>query len=306
MEIKEHVMEVEQIILSYMPKEEGYAKTVLSAMNYTMTAGGKRLRPILMLETYRMFGGDQKVIEPFMAAMEMIHTYSLIHDDLPALDNDDYRRGRKTAHIVYGEDMAILAGDALLNYAYETAAKAYDLLKEETSAEKPDPVLYAARLDRIVKAFQVLAHKPGIYGMIGGQTADVELTGKILSEEELDYIYKNKTGALIEASMMIGAILAGAKEEEVMQVEQLAGIVGYAFQIQDDILDIEGSAEELGKPLHSDEENGKVTYVTIHGIETAKQDVERMTEEAVRILDGLKVEDSFLRELILSLITRTK
>ncbi|MBR1568751.1 MAG: polyprenyl synthetase family protein, partial [Lachnospiraceae bacterium] len=136
MEIKEHVMEVEQIILSYMPKEEGYAKTVLSAMNYTMTAGGKRLRPILMLETYRMFGGDQKVIEPFMAAMEMIHTYSLIHDDLPALDNDDYRRGRKTAHIVYGEDMAILAGDALLNYAYETAAKAYDLLKEETSAEK--------------------------------------------------------------------------------------------------------------------------------------------------------------------------
>lgn len=306
MEIKEHVMEVEQIILSYMPKEEGYAKTVLSAMNYTMTAGGKRLRPMLMLETYRMFGGDQKVIEPFMAAMEMIHTYSLIHDDLPALDNDDYRRGRKTAHIVYGEDMAILAGDALLNYAYETAAKAYDLLKEETSAEKPDPVLYAARLDRIMKAYQVLAHKPGIYGMIGGQTADVELTGKILSEEELDYIYKNKTGALIEASMMIGAILAGAKEEEVMQVEQLAGIVGYAFQIQDDILDIEGSAEELGKPLHSDEENGKVTYVTIHGIETAKQDVERMTEEAVRVLDGLKAEDSFLRELILSLITRTK
>ncbi len=306
MEIKEHVMEVEQIILSYMPKEEGYAKTVLSAMNYTMTAGGKRLRPMLMLETYRMFGGDQKVIEPFMAAMEMIHTYSLIHDDLPALDNDDYRRGRKTAHIVYGEDMAILAGDALLNYAYETAAKAYDLLKEETSAEKPNPVLYAARLDRIMKAYQVLAHKPGIYGMIGGQTADVELTGKILSEEELDYIYKNKTGALIEASMMIGAILAGAKEEEVMQVEQLAGIVGYAFQIQDDILDIEGSAEELGKPLHSDEENGKVTYVTIHGIETAKQDVERMTEEAVRVLDGLKAEDSFLRELILSLITRTK
>lgn len=306
MEIKEHVMEVEQIILSYMPKEEGYAKTVLSAMNYTMTAGGKRLRPMLMLETYRMFSGNQKVIEPFMAAMEMIHTYSLIHDDLPALDNDDYRRGRKTAHIVYGEDMAILAGDALLNYAYETAAKAYDLLKEETSIEKQDPVLYAEMLDRIVKAYQVLAHKPGIYGMIGGQTADVELTGKSLSEEELDYIYKNKTGALIEAAMMIGAILAGAGKDEVMQVEQLAGIVGYAFQIQDDILDIEGSAEELGKPLHSDEENGKVTYVTIHGMETAKQDVERMTEEAVRILDGLKAEDSFLRELILSLITRTK
>ncbi|MBQ8983983.1 MAG: polyprenyl synthetase family protein [Lachnospiraceae bacterium] len=309
MEIQTHVNEVEKIVLSYMPPEEGYARTVLSAMNYTMTAGGKRLRPMLMLETYRLFGGDQRIVEPFMAAIEMIHTYSLIHDDLPALDNDDYRRGRKTAHIVYGEDMAILAGDALLNYAYETAAKAFDLLSDRDN-NAPDPKQedtdHIRRMEQVIKAYTILARKPGIYGMIGGQTADVELTGKQLTEEELNYIYENKTGALIEASMMIGAILAGAKEEQAAAVEKLAGIVGYAFQIQDDILDIEGSAEELGKPLHSDEENGKVTYVTIHGLDKAKQDVARMTEEAVEILDTLPGNNQFLRELILSLISRSK
>lgn len=291
MNIKERTAEVEKVVLSYMPEAEGYAKTVLSAMNYTMNAGGKRLRPMMMQETYRLFGGTGKEIEPFMAAIEMIHTYSLIHDDLPALDNDDYRRGRKTAHIVYGEDMAILAGDALLNYAYETAAKAFPM---------------AQNLENTVKAYTVLTRKPGIYGMIGGQTADVELTGQKLNEAQLNYIYKNKTGALIEASMMIGAILAGASEKDVSAVERLAGIVGYAFQIQDDILDIEGTEEELGKPLHSDDENGKVTYVTLHGLEQAKKDVEELSKEAVLILDGFSQKNSFLRELILSLVHRRK
>lgn len=271
MNIKERATEVEKVVLSYMPEAKGHAKTVLSAMNYTMNAGGKRLRPMMMQETYRLFGGTGKEIEPFMAAIEMIHTYSLIHDDLPALDNDDYRRGRKTAHIVYGEDMAILAGDALLNYAYETAAKAFPM---------------AQNLENTVKAYTVLTRKPGIYGMIGGQTADVELTGQKLNEAQLNYIYKNKTGALIEASMMIGAILAGASEQDVSAVERLAGIVGYAFQIQDDILDIEGTEEELGKPLHSDDENGKVTYVTLHGLEQAKKDVEELSKEAVLIWMG--------------------
>lgn len=289
MNIKERTVEVEKIVLSYMPEEEGYAKTVLSAMNYTMNAGGKRLRPMMMQETYRLFGGTGEEIEPFMAAIEMIHTYSLIHDDLPALDNDDYRRGRKTAHIVYGEDMAILAGDALLNYAYETAAKAFPMAKN---------------LENTVKAYTVLTRKPGIYGMIGGQTADVELTGKTLNEDQLNYIYENKTGALIEAAMMIGAILAGAADSDVAAIERLAGIVGRAFQIQDDILDIEGTEEELGKPLHSDDENGKVTYVTIHGLEQAKKDVEELSKEAVHILDGFAQKDSFLRELILSLVHR--
>lgn len=289
--MNERVQEIEAVIHKYMPEPEGYAKTVLSAMNYTVDAGGKRLRPMLMQETYRMFCGTETVIEPFMAAIEMIHTYSLVHDDLPALDNDDYRRGRKTAHIVYGEAMAILAGDALLNYAYETAAKAFTMTNDLESA---------------VKAYTVLTQKPGIYGMIGGQTADVELTGQPLTEEVLEYIYENKTGALIEASMMIGAILAGASTDAVKEIERLAGIVGRAFQIQDDILDIEGNEAELGKPLHSDEENGKVTYVTLHGMIQAKAEVENLSQEAVRILDSFPEENPFLRELILALVHRRK
>lgn len=289
--LKKRVEEIEAVIHAYMPVAEGYAKTVIEAMNYTMDAGGKRLRPMLMQETYRMLGGNEKVVEPFMAAIEMIHTYSLIHDDLPALDNDDYRRGRKTAHKVYGEAMAILAGDGLLNYAYETAAKAFDMTED---------------LPTVVRAYTVLTQKPGIYGMIGGQTADVELTGKPLTEEVLEYIYDNKTGALIEASMMIGAILAGAAGDTVTKIQQLAGIVGRAFQIQDDILDIEGTEEELGKPLHSDEENGKTTYVTIHGLEQAKAEVVQLSQEAVALLDSIPGENPFLRELILSLMQRRK
>lgn len=289
--LKKRVEEIEAVIHAYMPVAEGHAKTVIEAMNYTMDAGGKRLRPMLMQETYRMLGGNEKVVEPFMAAIEMIHTYSLIHDDLPALDNDDYRRGRKTAHKVYGEAMAILAGDGLLNYAYETAAKAFDMTED---------------LPTVVRAYTVLTQKPGIYGMIGGQTADVELTGKPLTEEVLEYIYDNKTGALIEASMMIGAILAGAAGDTVTKIQQLAGIVGRAFQIQDDILDIEGTEEELGKPLHSDEENGKTTYVTIHGLEQAKAEVVQLSQEAVVLLDSIPGENPFLRELILSLMQRRK
>lgn len=289
--LNEKVTAVEAVIHKYMPKPEGYAKTVLAAMNYTMDAGGKRLRPLLMQEVYKMFGGNGEEIEPFMAAIEMIHTYSLVHDDLPALDNDDYRRGRKTAHIVYGEAMAILAGDALLNYAYETAAKAFDLTDD---------------LKKATEAYKVLTRKPGIYGMIGGQTADVELTGKSLTKDELEYIYENKTGALIEASMMIGAILGGATDEEVTKIERLASLVGKAFQIQDDILDIEGNEAELGKPLHSDEENGKVTYVTLHGLLQAKEDAKVLSEEAVAILDAFPQQDTFLHELILSLVNRRK
>ena len=289
--LNEKVTAVEAVIHKYMPKPEGYAKTVLAAMNYTMDAGGKRLRPLLMQEVYKMFGGSGEEIEPFMAAIEMIHTYSLVHDDLPALDNDDYRRGRKTAHIVYGESMAILAGDALLNYAYETAAKAFDLTED---------------LKKATEAYKVLTRKPGIYGMVGGQTADVELTGKALTNDELEYIYENKTGALIEASMMIGAIMGGAADAEVAKIERLAGLVGKAFQIQDDILDIEGNEAELGKPLHSDEENGKVTYVALHGLLQAKEDAKVLSEEAVAILDAFPQQNTFLHELILSLVNRRK
>ena len=289
--MNERIKEIETILHRYMPPAKGYAKTVLEAMNYTVDAGGKRLRPMLMLETYRMFGGNEAIVEPFMAAIEMIHTYSLVHDDLPALDNDEYRRGRKTAHIVYGEAMAILAGDALLNYAYETAVLAFSMTKDTKA---------------VILALQILTRKPGIYGMIGGQTADVELTGTPLTDAALTYIYENKTGALIEASMMIGACLAGADDGQVEQMETLASLVGRAFQIQDDVLDVEGTEAELGKPLHSDEENGKVTYVTLHGLEAAKEAVLQLSQEAVDILDGLSQKNPFLRELILELIHRRK
>ena len=282
---------VQKIIEKYLPKAEGFQKTVLEAMNYSMLAGGKRLRPILMQETYRMFGGKREVIEPFMAAMEMIHTHSLIHDDLPAIDNDEYRRGQKTTWVVYGEAMGVLAGDGLLNYAYETACKAFALEPENRN---------------IGRALAVLAEKTGVYGMLGGQCTDVEAEGKALSREKLDFIYRLKTGALIEAAMMAGAILAGADETEVKTVENIASDVGLAFQIQDDILDVTSTTEELGKPVMSDEKNEKSTYVALEGLEKAQEDVERISRNAIRTLDRLDAKNDFLRELILRLINRKK
>ena len=283
--------QTEEIIYRFLPEEKGYQKTVISAMNYTMKAGGKRLRPMLMDETYRLYGGtDRGRIEPFMAAIEMIHTYSLIHDDLPAMDNDDYRRGRKTAHVVYGEAMAILAGDALLNYAFETACKAFD--------GTPEDIVTA-------KALRILSTKPGIYGMVGGQTADVENEGHPIDMDTLRYIHENKTAALIECAMMIGAILAGAPDDEIAAIEQIAKKTGLAFQIQDDILDITGQAEKLGKPVGSDEKNEKNTYVSLTGLEVAKADQEKLVKEAIERYDQLQGKNEFLRELLLSLITRT-
>lgn len=282
---------MQNIIYRYLPREEGYQKLLLEAMNYSMTAGGKRLRPLLMQETYRLFGGNGKIVEPFMAAMEMIHTHSLIHDDLPAMDNDEYRRGRKTTHIVYGESMAILAGDALLNLAYETACRAF--VVEPGNAN-------------IGKAMTVLTEKAGISGMMGGQAVDVQNDGKPLSEEMLDFIYRLKTSALIESSMMIGAILAGADEEKVLQIGRVAGDVGLAFQIQDDILDVTSTQQELGKPVNSDEKNNKTTYVTLKGLEKARQDVEKISRRALDTLTVLPEENLFLENLIRALIIRKK
>lgn len=285
---------VNNIIQGFLPREEGFQKTLLEAMNYSMNAGGKRLRPLLMLQTYKLFGGGSAVVEPFMAAMEMIHTHSLIHDDLPAMDNDEYRRGRKTTHVVYGEAMGILAGDALLNYAYETASKAFAL--------EPDN-------QNVGRAFHILASKTGVYGMIGGQSVDVENEKNAnisMSQEQLDFIYRLKTSALIEASMMIGAVLTGAGEEQVKQVEKIAEDVGLAFQIQDDILDVTSTMQVLGKPIRSDEKNGKTTYVTLKGLETARKEVEEISRRAVERMDGLQGENEFLRALILQLIHREK
>lgn len=281
--------EVEQIVTSFLPKEEGYQKTVLEAMNYSVSAGGKRLRPMLMLETYRMFGGTSKVIEPFMAAIEMIHTYSLIHDDLPAMDNDEYRRGRKTTHVVYGEAMAILAGDALLNYAFETAASAFVL-------DEGNPA--------IGKAFMILASKAGVYGMIGGQVLDVESEGKEIDADTLKFIHIHKTSALLESAMLIGAVLAGASEQQQRTVKLAARELGLAFQIRDDILDVTGNTDELGKPVGSDEKNHKNTYVALEGLEKAKEDVKRYSESAIDRLKSLPVRNEFLYELIEELIDR--
>ena len=291
-ELNTHVEEIDKIIAGYLPVEEDYQKTIMEAMNYSILAGGKRIRPMLMLETYRLFGGESKVIEPFMAAIEMIHTYSLVHDDLPAMDNDEYRRGKKTTHAVYGEAMGILAGDALLNFAFETALKAFDM----------EPAN-----NHIGKALQVLAKKAGIYGMIGGQVVDIQSEGsKDMTKDKLDFIYRLKTGALMEASMVIGAILAGATEDEQQIVEAVAGEIGLAFQIQDDILDVTSTTEVLGKPIGSDEKNDKFTYVTFEGLEKAKADVAAITKQAVAHMNSLAGRNEFLNELLLYLIAREK
>jgi geranylgeranyl diphosphate synthase type II len=294
--LNEKVKETETVIRSYLPKEEGYAKTVMEAMNYSVNAGGKRLRPILMLETYRLFGGKDKVIEPFMASIEMIHTYSLVHDDLPAMDNDEYRRGRKTTWVMYGDGMAVLAGDGLLNLAYETALKAFEMQKDVSKA---------------AKALSVLAKKAGIYGMIGGQTADIEAEnlGNNVTEEHLLFIHEHKTAALIQAAMMTGAILAGADEDSVSIIEKAGYEIGVAFQIQDDILDVTSTTETLGKPVGSDEKNNKTTYVTLKGLETASKEQKEMSNHAIGLLKAFEekgYKNEFLIELISSLITRIK
>ena len=293
-EKEQKVKEIEAIIKKYLPVESEFQKTVIEAMNYSVEVGGKRLRPMLMQETFRLFGGEGEVVEPFMAAMEMIHTYSLVHDDLPAMDNDEYRRGRKTTHVVYGECMAILAGDGLLNYAFETACQAFDL---ESDYKK------------VAEALKVLAKKAGVFGMIGGQTADIEaetMAEEKITEELLLFIHKNKTAALIESSMMIGAILAGATKEEVSVIEKIGYNIGIAFQIQDDILDIISSLEVLGKMTGSDEKNNKVTYVSLNGMEKSKEDVEKLSTEAISLLQSFEKENKFLNELIKELITREK
>ncbi len=290
-ELKRKVGEIEKLLRKFLPEENGLQKTIFQAMNYSVLAGGKRLRPLLMQESCRLFGRDGKEIGPFMAAIEMIHSSSLVHDDLPAMDADEYRRGRKTTWVVYGEDMAILAGDALMIYAFETAAKAF------RDTDRPDLV---------GACIGILAEKTGVYGMIGGQTVDVELTGKQVSEENLDFIYRLKTGALLEASMMIGAILGGADREQTALMRQVASDVGLAFQIQDDILDVTSTREVLGKPVGSDEKNEKTTYVTLKGLETAREQVDFYSKRAKTALESLSVRNEFLNELVLALITREK
>lgn len=282
---------VTDIIYSFCPTEEGLQQTVIDAMNYSVKAGGKRLRPLVLLETLKLFGGEEEEAYPFMAAIEMIHTYSLVHDDLPAMDNDKYRRGKLTTHAKFGENMAILAGDALLNYAYEIMS---------------DAVMNSKYPKRAIRAMQTIARKAGIYGMVGGQTVDVENEGKEMSIDTINYIHNLKTAALIEGSMMAGAILAGAKAEEIDIVEKIAKSIGVAFQIQDDILDVTGDTNQLGKAVLSDEKNHKTTYVSLLGVNISKEHCKRYSRDAIELLESLNKDDAFLKFLFVKLIDRDK
>lgn len=290
--LAERAGQAERIISGYLPEEKGYQKTIFEAVNYSVNAGGKRIRPVIMQAVYEMCGGKEtSVIRPFMAALEMIHTYSLVHDDLPAMDNDDYRRGKLTTHKKFGEDMGILAGDALLNLSYETAFQAF-----ESDCPK----------EQVAKALRVLGHKAGIYGMVGGQVVDVEENGRFVDEDTLLFVYETKTAALLEAAFMIGGILAGVSEKQIDSLEKAGKYLGIAFQIQDDILDIVGDEEKIGKPVHSDERNEKSTYSAIYGLEISRQKVKEYTDEAINRLDGFTGDREFLTGLMLWLIDRDK
>lgn len=279
--------EINAFLKEYLPEESGKEKVLCEAMNYSVAVGGKRLRPMILLEAYKMFGGKDDAAQPFAAALEMIHTYSLVHDDLPAMDNDMYRRGQLTTHAKYGEAMGVLAGDGLLNYAFEVMSDA--VCEQGANA---------------AKAMQIIAKKAGVRGMIAGQTVDLLWTGKPQTKELLDYINERKTAALLCAALMAGAALAGADEGELILLETVGVYVGLAFQIKDDILDVIGDESKLGKPLHSDEKNEKSTYVTLIGIEEAEKTVKEFSKRAVELLDLLLHENPFLKELLLSLITR--
>ncbi len=293
-ELESRRIEVEEILKKYLPEPGSGNKALADAMRYSILVGGKRLRPIMMLESYRVFGGSETTIDPFLAAIEMIHTHSLVHDDLPALDNDEYRRGKKTTHAVYGEAIGVLAGAGLLNLAYETVLQAY---------------YHKDEWDRALRAMRILAGKTGLSGMLGGQGLDVENEKNgtpVQDEKELLYIYENKTAALIEAPLMIGAVLAGAENEEVKVMEKVGHKTGLAFQVRDDILDVISTQEEMGKPAFSDAKNEKTTFVTLHSVEEAEKQVEAWSEEAMTLLRKLPQDTGFLETLILELAGRRK
>lgn len=321
-------LDVEKTLSAFLPEASGYPATVIEAMRYALTGGGKRIRPVLMQESFSLAGGtDEALIAPFAASIEMIHTYSLVHDDLPAMDDDALRRGRATTHVLYGEGMGVLAGDALLNYAYETALRAFDVVTsgKDKETDERDTLL------RVASALQILAKKAGIYGMVGGQCADLigerrDKEGKIAEDnltlsgkgtkEELRYIHEHKTSALLEAAMMCGAVLGGADFKAVSHLEEAARLAGYAFQIRDDILDATGDEALLGKATGQDEKNLKTTYVSLYGLDKAQEAVARLSEEAVKKLaifealtgcrEGTAQYASalFIRELILWMTAR--
>ncbi|MCR5311106.1 MAG: polyprenyl synthetase family protein [Lachnospiraceae bacterium] len=291
-ELDARVAKVNDLLEGVLKIDAGLAEPLMEAMRYSVFSPGKRLRPIIMEETAALFDRDAKELPYFMAALELIHSYSLVHDDMPCMDNDEFRRGRKTTHAEYGEDIALLAGDGLLNFAYETAAAAFNNTDD---------------YNRVARCMQVLTRKAGIFGMVGGQSVDVLSTkAGSLSESELLYMHKKKTGALIEAAMMIGGILGGATRDEIEDLKSAAKNIGLAFQIRDDILDVEGEFEKLGKAVHSDSVRNMDTYVTIYGMDKAKADVKAYSDDALETIASFGRRNEFLEELIQSLINRDR
>lgn len=287
--LKDRVIYVEELLTRYMPEESGYQKTIFEAMNYSLKAGGKRLRPILTLEACKIVGGNEEDAIPFAVAIEMIHTYSLIHDDLPALDNDDLRRGRPTNHKVYGDAMAILAGDGLLNYAFEI------MLKESIGKENPSKYL---------KAINEIAKASGVYGMIGGQVIDIESEDKRIEMEKLDFIHLNKTAAIIVGCMRAGAIIGDASDEQLENITKYATNIGLSFQIVDDILDIVGDEAKLGKKVGSDIDNNKSTYPSLIGLEKSKEIANNLISEAKAKIEDINGDNEFLNGLAEYIIAR--
>lgn len=287
--LKYRVDYIEKLLKEYMPEEKGYQKTIFEAMNYSLKAGGKRLRPILTLEACRIVGGNEEDAIPFAIAIEMIHTYSLIHDDLPALDNDDLRRGRPTNHKVYGDAMAILAGDGLLNYAFE--------IMLSSSIGKENPAKYLNAINEIAKS-------SGVYGMIGGQVVDIESEDKKIEMEKLDFIHLNKTAAIIVGCMRAGAIIGDATEEQLENITKYATNIGLSFQIADDILDITGDESKLGKKVGSDIDNNKSTYPSLIGLEKSKEIANDLINEAKTRISNIKGDTEFLNDLAEYIVAR--
>lgn len=287
--MKQMIAYSDNAIEKYIPSEKEYPQVLFESMRYSVFAGGKRLRPMFLFAACEALGGNLEEAAPFACAIEMIHTYSLIHDDLPALDNDDYRRGRLTSHKVFGEDMAILCGDALLSQAFELMA---DTCCNHTNKSS-------------IEAMRAIAHGAGTAGMVAGQVVDVKSEGQDIDAKTLDFIHKNKTAAMIQAALKAGAFIGGANKEEIDLFDKAGEKIGIAFQIQDDILDVVSTKEVLGKPIHSDEKNQKVTYVTMYGLEESKKIVEKLSNEAMALLENFGEQASFLVELTKYLIQRS-
>ena len=283
--------EINSYLEIYFKDKNDYNKIIYEAMNYSLNIGGKKIRPILLLLTYKMYKSDLEKAMPFAAAIEMIHTYSLIHDDLPAMDNDDLRRGKPTNHKVFGEALAILSGDGLLNEAINLMIKS--CLKSEY-------------LKETLEATYEITTSSGTEGMIGGQVVDIINEGKQINDDELKYMHLKKTGELIKASIVAGAILGGAPKEEIKVLRMFGYNLGLAFQIKDDILDITSTTEVLGKDINSDIENKKCNFISIHGLDYCEKECKRITDDCLNLLESLKRDSSSLKQLTMLLLNRQK